>query len=260
MKTLFKKSNLILFSFMVVFVMGMIPSVSPIPEEGMYPLSEMKNIDLKKAGLKISAKEIYNPNGVSLIDALVSLGGCTGSFISPDGLIITNHHCAFGAISAASTTEKNYLRDGFSAKTREQEIPNKGGICRIMESYEDVSDKVLKAVENITDPVERIQAIAKKRMELGNAASDKSKSIVAQVSEMFIGKTYVLFKYKEIRDVRLVYAPPRAIGEFGGETDNWVWPRHTGDFSFLRAYVAPMQRRSLFKRECALQTEKILKS
>lgn len=239
MKTLFKKSNLILFSFMVVFVMGMIPSVSPIPEEGMYPLSEMKNIDLKKAGLKISAKEIYNPNGVSLIDALVSLGGCTGSFISPDGLIITNHHCAFGAISAASTTEKNYLRDGFSAKTREQEIPNKGGICRIMESYEDVSDKVLKAVENITDPVERIQAIAKKRMELGNAASDKSKSIVAQVSEMFIGKTYVLFKYKEIRDVRLVYAPPRAIGEFGGETDNWVWPRHTGDFSFLRAYVAP---------------------
>lgn len=239
MKTLLKRSNLILFSIFLVFAMGMIPSVPPVPEEGMYPLSELKNVDLRKAGLKISAKEIYNPQGVSLIDALVSLGGCTGSFVSPEGLIITNHHCAFGAISAASTTEKNYLKNGFAAKTREEEIPNKGGICRIMESYEDVSGKILKAVENITDPVERIQIIAKKRKEIADAASDKAKSITAQVSEMFIGKTYVLFRYKEIRDVRLVYAPPRAIGEFGGETDNWVWPRHTGDFSFLRAYVAP---------------------
>ncbi len=239
MKALFKKTNLILFSFLLVFVMGMIPSVAPVPEEGMYPLSELKNVNLKKAGLKISQKEIYNPNGVSLIDGLVSLGGCTGSFVSPDGLIITNHHCAFGAINAASTPEKNYLRDGFAAKTRADEIPNKGGICRIMESYEDVSDQVLKAVENITDPVERIQVIAKKRREIADAAADRAKSITAQVSEMFIGKTYVLFKYREIRDVRLVYAPPRAIGEFGGETDNWVWPRHTGDFSFLRAYVAP---------------------
>jgi hypothetical protein len=239
MKTLLKKSNLILYSLFLVFVMGMIPSAPPVPEEGMYPLSELKNVDLKKAGLKISTKEIYNPQGVSLIDALVSLGGCTGSFVSPDGLIITNHHCAFSAISAASTTEKNYLKNGFAAKTRDEEIPNKGGICRIMESYEDVSDKVLKAVENITDPVERIQVIAKTRKDIADAAADKSKSITAQVSEMFIGKTYVLFKYKEIRDVRLVYAPPRAIGEFGGETDNWVWPRHTGDFSFLRAYVAP---------------------
>jgi len=239
MKNIFKKSRFILFPALIVFIMGMIPSVAPVPEEGMYPLSEMNNIDLKKAGLKINPKEIYNPKGVSLIDALVSLGGCTGSFVSADGLIITNHHCAFGAISAASTPEKNYLHDGFSAKTRAEEIPNRGGICRIMESYEDVSDKVLKAVENISDPVERIQAIAKKRKEIADAATDRAKSIEGQVSEMFIGKTYVLFKYRTIRDVRLVYAPPRAIGEFGGETDNWVWPRHTGDFSFLRAYVAP---------------------
>lgn len=249
MKKIFMKSRLIVLSLALVFVMGMIPSVAPVPEEGMYPLSEMKNIDLKKAGLKISPQEIYNPKGVSLIDALVSLGGCTGSFVSPDGLIITNHHCAFSAISAASTPEKNYLKNGFAAKTRAEEIPNRGGICRIMESYEDVSDKVLKAVENITDPVERIQAIAKKRQELAQAATDKSKSIEAQVSEMFIGKTYVLFKYLTIRDVRLVYAPPRAIGEFGGETDNWVWPRHTGDFSFLRAYVAPDGSSAAFSKD-----------
>lgn len=238
MKSMLRKSNLILFSLLVVFVMGMIPSAPPVPEEGMYPLSEIKNVDLKKAGLKISTKEIYNPQGISLIDALVSLGGCTGSFVSPDGLIITNHHCAFSAISAASTTEKNYLRDGFSAKTRADEIPGRGQ-CSIMESYEDVSNKVLKAVENVTDPVERIKAIAKVTKEISEAASNREKSIEARVSEMFIGKTYVLFKYRVIKDIRLVYAPPRAIGEFGGETDNWVWPRHTGDFSFFRAYVAP---------------------
>lgn len=249
MKTIFKKSGYILSALMLVFVMGMIPSVAPIPEEGMYPLSELKNVDLKKAGLKISPKEIYNPQGISLIDALVSLGGCTGSFVSPDGLIITNHHCAFGAISAASTPEKNYLQNGFSAKTREEEIPNRGGIVRIMESYEDVSDKILKAVENVTDPVERIQVIAKKRQEIAQAATDRAKAIEGQVSEMFIGKTYVLFKYKTIRDVRLVYAPPRAIGEFGGETDNWVWPRHTGDFSFLRAYVAPDGSSAAYSKE-----------
>jgi hypothetical protein len=249
MKNIFKKSRFIIFPALIVFIMGMIPSVAPVPEEGMYPLSEMNNIDLKKAGLKINPKEIYNPKGVSLIDALVSLGGCTGSFVSPDGLIITNHHCAFGAISAASTPEKNYLHDGFSAKTRAEEIPNRGGICRIMESYEDVSDKILKAVENISDPVERIQAIAKKRKEIADAATDRAKSIEGQVSEMFIGKTYVLFKYKTIRDVRLVYAPPRAIGEFGGETDNWVWPRHTGDFSFLRAYVAPDGSSAAFSKD-----------
>lgn len=240
MKTPLKKSYLLLSALLFVFVMGMIPSVPPaLPEEGMYPLSELKNVNLKKAGLKISVSDIYNPKGISLIDALVSLGGCTGSFVSPEGLIITNHHCAFGDISAASTTENNYLKNGFSAKTRQDEIPNRRSQIRIMESYEDVSDQVLKAVENITDPVERIEAIAKKRTELAAAATDNAKNITAQVSEMFIGKTYVLFKYRVIRDLRLVYAPPRTIGEFGGESDNWVWPRHTGDFSFYRAYVAP---------------------
>lgn len=240
MKRPLKKSYLLLSAFLFIFVMGMIPSIPPaLPEEGMYPLSELKNVNLKKAGLKISVNEIYNPKGISLIDALVSLGGCTGSFVSPDGLIITNHHCAFGDINAASTPERNYLKNGFSAKTRQDEIPNRRSQVSIMESYEDVSDMVLKAVEGITNPVERVQAIAKKRAELGTAATDEAKNIIAQVSEMFIGKTYVLFKYRVIRDLRLVYAPPRAIGEFGGESDNWVWPRHTGDFSFYRAYVAP---------------------
>ncbi|SMO45017.1 S46 family peptidase [Solitalea koreensis] len=208
------------------------------PDEGMYPLSEIKKLDLKKAGLKIDQSEIYNPNGISLIDALVQISGCTGSFVSNDGLIITNHHCAFSAVQLASTPEKNYLENGFVARTRGQEIEAKGLTVRITDSYEDVSDKILNATSGATDPAERIRIIKAKSAELEREAETKDNSIKAQVSEMFIGKSYVLFKYKTIKDIRLVYIPHRGIGEFGGETDNWVWPRHTGDFSFVRAYVA----------------------
>ncbi|MEW6702713.1 MAG: S46 family peptidase [Bacteroidota bacterium] len=214
----------------------MIPA---LPDEGMYPLSGIDKVDLQKAGLKIGPKEIYNPNGVGLVDALVNLSGCTGSFISENGLIITNHHCAFGAITRASTVEKNYLDNGFLAKTLDEEIPSQGYTARITESYQDVSDIILGAIQNATEPAERTKIIAKKIKELSDAASNEKESIVAEVSEMFTGKNYLLFKYRIIRDVRLVYAPPQLIGNFGGETDNWIWPRHTGDFSIMRAYVAP---------------------
>jgi len=209
------------------------------PEEGMFPLSEIHKLDLKKAGLKIDQNEIYNPNAPSLVDALVNVGGCTGSFISNEGLIVTNHHCAFSAVQLASTPEHDYLTNGFVANTREREIEAKGLTCRITDSYEDVSDQVLGAVAQITDPASRIVMINKVMKNIALAAEQKDPSIKAEVSEMFIGKSYVLFRYKTIQDVRLVYVPSRNIGEFGGETDNWVWPRHTGDFSFMRAYVAP---------------------
>lgn len=208
-------------------------------EEGMFPLSEIHKLDLKKAGLKISQNEIYNPNGTSLVDALVNVGGCTGSFISNQGLIITNHHCAFSAVQLASTPEHDYLTNGFVAATHEQEIEAKGLTCRITDSYEDVSDRVLGAVAQITDPSSRLKLINDAMKNIVAEAEKKDPSIQAEVSEMFIGKTYVLFRYKTIQDVRLVYVPNRQIGEYGGETDNWVWPRHTGDFSFMRAYVAP---------------------
>jgi len=208
-------------------------------EEGMFPLSEIHKLDLKKAGLKINQNEIYNPNGISLVDALVNVGGCTGSFISNEGLIITNHHCAFSAVQQASTPEHDYLTNGFVAKQREQEIEAKGLTCRITDSYEDVSDRVLGAVAQITDPSSRLKLINDAIKNIVKEAEQKDPSIQAEVSEMFIGKTYVLFRYKTIQDVRLVYVPNRQIGEYGGETDNWVWPRHTGDFSFMRAYVAP---------------------
>lgn len=208
------------------------------PEEGMFPLSEIHKLDLKKAGLKIDQNEVYNPNGISLVDALVNVGGCTGSFVSNEGLIITNHHCAFSAVQLASTPENDYLNNGFVAKNHEQELEGKGLTCRITDSYEDVSDQVLGAAAAIDDPSSRLQIINNAMKNIVTAAEKKDPTIKAEVSEMFIGKTYVLFRYKIILDVRLVYIPNRKIGEYGGETDNWVWPRHTGDYSFMRAYVA----------------------
>lgn len=221
-----------------------------IPDEGMFPMSELSRAGLKKAGLKIAEKDIYNPNGeVALVDALVQVSGCTGSFVSPNGLIITNHHCAFSAVQLASTPEFNYLKNGFVANGLEHEIQAQGLTIRITDSYEDVSNEVLQTVENIDDPKDRINAINKKRAEIAQRAEKRDPTIKAEVSEMFIGKSYVLFQYKRIEDVRLVYVPRQDIGEFGGETDNWVWPRHTGDFSFLRAYVAPDGSSAKFAKE-----------
>lgn len=231
-----KKKIVRLVSIITISLVGLIAAA--IPAEGMFPMSEVHKIDLVKAGLEMDPNDLYNPNGVSLIDALVKIGGCTGSFVSEEGLIITNHHCGFRAISNASTPEQNYLENGFTAKIKADEIPAKGYTVRIMESYEDVSSEILAAASEAKSLDERAKLISAKMKEIAEKAKDDEKSIVASVSEMFIGQTYVLFKYRIIKDVRLVYAPPRAIGEFGGETDNWMWPRHTGDFTFMRAYVA----------------------
>src|SRR5690606_35164631 len=133
--------------------------------------------------------------------------GCSGSFVSPNGLIITNHHCAFSAVQQASSPERNYLEDGFVAESREQEIPATGLSIRITDSYQDVSEEVLSSVADITDPAERIDRIQTKREELARKAESDDPTIRAEVSEMFIGKSYVLFRYKTIEDVRLVYIP-----------------------------------------------------
>ncbi len=220
-----------------------------VPDEGMFPLSELSRAGLKKAGLKIKEKDIYNPGQIGLVDALVQVSGCSGSFVSPNGLIITNHHCAFSAVQLASSPTHNYLENGFVANSYEQEIEAKGLTIRITDSYEDVSQQVLDAVASISDPIQRIETIQQKREEIARAAEAADPTIKAEVSEMFIGKSYVLFKYKTIEDVRLVYIPRQDIGEFGGETDNWVWPRHTGDFSFLRAYVSPDGKSAKYAKE-----------
>lgn len=232
--------NKFLSKTLLLFLLPLLLAVIPtIPDEGMYPLSEIRKLDLNSAGLKIDIDEVYNPDGVSLTDALVRIGGCTGSFVSEEGLILTNHHCSFGAVQKVSTVENNYLENGLVAKTREEEIPAAGLTCRITVSYEDVSTKILSAANSVNDFTERINAISAAIKQIVSEEEKKDSTIKAEVSEMFAGQSYVLFRYKTINDIRLVYVPPRSIGEFGGESDNWVWPRHTGDFSFLRAYVAP---------------------
>lgn len=233
------KYRILILTFSILFITVFSGTVSFRPEEGMYPLSEIHKLNLNEAGLKIPVDELYNPDGISIIDGLVKVGGCSGSFVSYEGLIITNHHCVFGSVQKASTLENNYLENGFLAKTRQEEIIAEGLICRITESYEDVSKEILKSVEETDDILKRSELIEKKIKDIVKEEEEKDSTIKAEVSEMFTGQAYVLFRYKIINDVRLVYVPPRNIGEFGGESDNWVWPRHTGDFSFVRAYVAP---------------------
>lgn len=236
MKSDFSKNMIKISIIISLFSFAFIPFN---PDEGMYPLTGIRSLDLKDAGLRIPVDEVYNPNGASLVDALVNLGGCTGSFVSSEGLIITNHHCSFGAVQRASTVENNYLENGFLARTKSEEIPADGITCKITQSYEDVSEEVLKAADVVEDISAREKAIENKVKEIVNREREKDSTIEAEVSEMFAGETYILFRYKVIKDLRLVYVPSRAIGEFGGESDNWVWPRHNGDFSFIRAYVAP---------------------
>ena len=210
-----------------------------LTDEGMYPMSEIQKLNLQARGLELETSELFNPDGISLIDGICNVGGCSGSFVSSEGLILTNHHCAYRAIQAASTKENDYLQNGFLAQNRSEEIHAKGYTVRITESYHDVSKKVLSVVKDKMDLAERTKAIEKKIKEIVKKEEKKHPGKRAEVSEMFTGKTYVLFLYTYLKDIRLVYAPPRSIGNFGGEADNWMWPRHTGDFSFMRAYVAP---------------------
>jgi hypothetical protein len=206
-------------------------------DEGMYPISEILKLDLRSKGLEIDPAEIYSKDK-SLVYAIVGVGA-TGSFVSPEGLFVTNHHVAFGAVQAASTSENDYIRTGFLAATKDKEIQAKGMTARITESFRDVSKEVLSAFAPTMDYAERTKAVEKRIKEIVARTEKENPGKRGEVAEMFIGKTYILFIYTYLKDIRLVYVPPRSIGEFGGEVDNWMWPRHTGDFSFLRAYVAP---------------------
>ena len=229
-------TSLLIASFSLCFVGAVVAARA---DDGMYPMSELPRLNLAEKGIELTADQLFNPNQVSLVDGICRVNGCTGSFVSASGLIITNHHCAFDAIQKASTADNDLLTNGFSAATREQEISAPDYQVRITENYRDVSEDVLKAVTEGMSFLERTKAIDKRRKELEVAAEKENPGLRAEVAEMFAGKTYVLFLYTYLKDVRLVFAPPASVGNFGGEVDNWEWPRHTGDFSFMRAYTAP---------------------
>jgi hypothetical protein len=221
-----------------VVLISVLLSISPLrADEGMHPVSGVPTLDLSRSGIAIAASAIYNPDSVSLLDAIVNVGGCSGAFISPDGLIITNHHCVFGALQAASTVANDYVTRGFLARTRSEEIPARGMSVRIIESVRDVSARVLSAIPDTMPSARRRKAVSDISRVLVDEAERDNPGRRAEVAEMFPGTSYLLFVYAYLRDVRLVYVPPRDIGEFGGEEDNWMWPRHTGDFAFVRAYA-----------------------
>ncbi|MDI6697335.1 MAG: S46 family peptidase [Candidatus Saccharicenans sp.] len=228
--------SILFFPILILTLLILTPQISA--DEGMWPLSELPRLNLKEKGLRMDPALIYDPARESLLYAVVQIGA-TGSFISADGLIITNHHVAFGSVVAASTPEKDYLKNGFLAKTRAEEIPAAGRTARITESFRDVSSEVLRVVRKNMSYAERTKAIEQQIKKIVAEAEKVNPGKRAEVAEMFPGKTYWLFLYTVLRDIRLVYVPPLAIGNFGGEEDNWMWPRHTGDFTLMRAYVAP---------------------
>jgi hypothetical protein len=209
-------------------------------DEGMWLLPLLKQIgfpEMKKLGVRLTAEQIYSINNSSLKDAIVIFGGgCTGELVSAEGLILTNHHCGYSSIQQHSSVEHDYLKDGFWAMSRSDELPTPGLAVYFLESFEDVTDSINAATAGTETETDR-QAAAEKKIRELTAKYDGLKNIRATVSSFYAGNVYYLIVYRIYNDVRMVGAPPSSIGKFGGDTDNWMWPRHTGDFSMFRVYA-----------------------
>ncbi len=221
-------------------------AISVRADEGMWllPLLKQQNTEqLKKLGLNLDPDEIYNPDGTSLKDAIVIFGGgCTGEIISPEGLLITNHHCGYGSIQQHSTVEHNYLKDGFWAMNKKDEIPTPGLKVQFIDKIEDVTDYVKEALNNDPNPSPEKFLSGKFLKELATARAGKeylseNPWIEVEIKPFYGGNKYYMFTKKIYSDVRFVGAPPSSIGKFGADTDNWMWPRHTCDFSLFRVYT-----------------------
>ena len=209
-------------------------------DEGMWLPSLIGNRipDMQEKGFRLSAEDVYSINQASLKDAVVLFGrGCTGELISPDGLLLTNHHCGYGQIQQHSSVEHDYLKDGFWAMSREEELPNKGLTVSFLERMEDVTGIILKGYSPQMSEEERIDIVKRNSEALIEEVTKEGNGLRAKVEALYYGNQYFLFLYREYSDVRLVGAPPSSIGKFGGDTDNWMWPRHTGDFSIFRIYA-----------------------
>jgi len=230
-----KKIFVVLFAFAIGF------SNLAKADEGMWiPMLINNNIiDMQKMGCKLSAEDIYSVNHSSLKDAVIIFGrGCTGEIVSSQGLIFTNHHCGFSSIQKVSTPVNNYLEDGFWATSKEEEIPIEGLTAKFLIRMEDVTGQVLSGVSDEKSDDEN-DATIKNNIKGIIGQATKGNGYNAIVEPMFAGNEYYLFVYETYTDIRLVGTPPESIGKFGGDTDNWMWPRHTGDFSIFRVYTNP---------------------
>lgn len=238
-----KKSILTIVLALLIAVPSMVRA-----DEGMWLLSLIgKNYaDMQKAGLKLTPEEIYSINQNCLKDAIVGLGNegtpfwhfCTGEIISSQGLVSTNHHCGYGKIQEHSTVGHDYLRDGFWAYSKDQELPNPGLTASVLVRMEDVTDRIMEALSDNMSEDDRAKTVETISAKIEKEAVEGTK-YAAKVKPMFNGNQYFLFVHIIYKDVRLVGAPPSSMGKFGGDTDNWSWPRHTCDFSMFRIYTAP---------------------
>ncbi len=233
-----------LFTFIII-----ISGIKVKADEGMWLpifLERLNYVDMEKMGLQLTPDEIYSVNNGSLKDAIVGLSGqpapsrffCTGEIVSNEGLMFTNHHCGFNKIQQHSTVDHDYLADGFWAMSREEELPNEELTASILYMMADVTDSILPHISDTLKGQARSAAIRKITSRMKKNASEDGRYNVV-IKSFFSGNEYYMFLYTTYKDVRLVGAPPTSIGKYGGDTDNWMWPRHTGDFSIFRIYTAP---------------------
>ena len=211
-------------------------------DEGMwlpYSLNGQNLAEMQAMGCKLTAEQIFSFNQPSIKDAIVQFGGgCTGEIISPEGLLLTNHHCGLSYVQKHSSIEHDYLTDGFWAKSKGEELPNPGLSVLFLNKVEDVTEAVLKGVTAQTSEAEREELIAKNSRKLTKDRKG-DRNVRIEIVPFYSGNQYILFEYDEYKDVRLVCCPPWGIGKFGADTDNWTWPRHKGDFNIFRVYTAP---------------------
>jgi hypothetical protein len=231
--------------------LSLVLTTSALADEGMWLmmyLKKMNEADMKSKGMKITADDIYNVNNASIKDAVINFGGfCTGEIISKEGLILTNHHCGFDAIAEQSTVEHDYLTNGFWAYEKKQELPCEGLFAKFLVRMEDVTQKINSAAEGKTG-AERDGIIRTKISELKKSAVEGTQ-FEAEIKSFFEDNEYYLFIYEVFKDIRLVGAPPSSIGKFGGDTDNWMWPRHTGDFSLFRIYATAEGKPAAYSKD-----------
>ncbi|OYT16560.1 MAG: serine protease [Bacteroidetes bacterium 4572_77] len=229
-----------LIVLVIALVIGFQPALKA--DEGMWVpmfLKQMNIKDMKKKGFKLSAEDVYSVNQSSLKDAIIIFGGgCTGEIVSPEGLIFTNHHCGYGSIQKVSTIEHDYLTDGFWSKNKSEEIAIEDLSVKFLVRMDDVTAKMLEGVSDTMTEGERNEVLAANEEVIIEEAT-KDNHFKAIVENYFAGNEYYLVIYEVFTDIRLVGTPPEAVGKFGADTDNWMWPRHTGDFSVFRVYMAP---------------------
>ncbi len=237
---------------LVVSILVVVMSLPVLADEGMWMLPYIQKLNIQKMngmGCVLTAEEIYSDKNSSLKDAVVVFGnGCTGVAVSDKGLIFTNHHCGFGAIQQLSSVEHNYLKNGYAAPTLADELPAEGMTVKFLVKIQDVTERVLS---QLSDDMTLQKRHEKQDSILGVIKDELEKDThyIAQVKPFYAGNEFYAFVFEEFKDIRFVFAPPASIGKFGGETDNWMWPRHTGDFSVFRVYTAPDGKPAAYSKD-----------